>query len=72
MRPGQEMALSKFPNLRHIIQTGHKGIRGVNKFRDVAVYANPAMSTRQIPNNQGDWLTHIAYKSGREATSISS
>ena len=44
----------------------------MNKFRDLAVYANPAMSTRQIPENQGDWVTHIAYKGGREAMSMTS
>lgn len=54
------------------MQTGHTAIRGVNKFRDIAVYANPAMSTRQIPENQGDWVTHIAYKDGREQLSLTS
>lgn len=44
----------------------------MNKFRDLPVYANPAMSTRQIPENQGDWVTHVVYKGGREATSITS
>ena len=44
---GQELNLAKYPNLKHIVQTGHQvGIRGVNKFRDLPVYANPAMSTR--------------------------
>ena len=62
---GQEINLAKYPNLKHVIQTGHNGIRGVNKYRDVAVYANPAMSTRQIPENQGNWVTHVAYKGGK-------
>jgi len=69
---GEEMNLAKYPNLKHVIQTGHQAIRGVNKYRDVAVYANPAMSTRQIPENQGDWVTHVAYKGGKEVTSITS
>ena len=44
---GQELNLAKYPNLKHIVQTGHQaGVRGVNKFRDLPVYANPAMSTR--------------------------
>ena len=72
MYAGDEIALAKYPNLKHIVQTGHSAIRGVNKFRDLAVYANPAMSTRQIPENQGDWVTHIAYKDGREALSLTS
>ena len=36
------------------------------------MYANPAMSTRQIPANEGDWVTHVAYKDGREALSLTS
>ena len=36
------------------------------------MYANPAMSTRQIPENQGDWVTHVAFKDGKEAVSITS
>ena len=46
MYAGEEVNLSKYPNLKHVIQTGHSAIRGVNKYRDLAVYANPAMSTR--------------------------
>ena len=59
---GQELNLAKYPNLKHVVQTGHQvGLRGVNKFRDLPVYANPAMSSRQIPENQGNWVTHVAY-----------
>ena len=36
------------------------------------MYANPAMSTRQIPENQGDWVTHVVYKDGKEAVSLTS
>ena len=69
---GEEMNLAKYPNLKHVVQTGHQAIRGVNKYRDIAVYANPALSTRQIPENQGDWVTHVAYKGGKQVTSITS
>ena len=72
MYAGQELNVAKFPNLKHIVQTGHSAMRGINKFRDLAVYANPAMSLRQIPENQGDWVTHIAYKGGKEALSLTS
>ena len=30
------------------------------------------MSSRQIPENQANWVTHVAYKGGREATSLTS
>ena len=45
MYAGQELNLAKYPNLKHVVQTGHQAMRGVNKFRDLAVYANPAMSS---------------------------
>ena len=72
MYAGEELNLAKYPHLRHIVQTGHSAMRGVNKFRDLPIYANPAMSTRQIPENQSDWVTHIAYKGGKEVASITS
>jgi len=46
MHAGQEVNLAKYPHLKHIVQTGQTGIRGVNKYRDMTVYANPALSTR--------------------------
>ena len=46
MYAGQELNLAKYPHLKHIVQTGHISMRGVNKFRDLPVYANPAMSSR--------------------------
>ena len=67
MYPGQELNLSKFPHLQHIIQTGHQAMRGVNKFRDLAVYTSPNMSTRQIPSNDADAVSHIVYKDGKAA-----
>lgn len=45
MHVGDELKLSKYPHLKHIVQTGFSKIRGVNMFKDVSVYANPAMST---------------------------
>ena len=54
------------------MQTGHKATPGVNKFRDLTVYANPVYSARQIPENQSDWVTHIGYQGGREEISLTS
>ena len=63
---------SKYSSLEMIVQTGFNSVRGVNKFKDVAVYANPSMSSRQIQPNESDVLTHIALKGGREAGSFTS
>ena len=30
------------------------------------------MSTRQIPENQGSWVTHVVYKDAKEATTLTS
>lgn len=72
MYAGEEMQLAKYPHLKHVVQTGHTAMRGINKFRDVAVYANPALSSRQIPTNSADAVTHVAYKDGREACTLTS
>lgn len=72
MRRGDELSSSSYPHLDLVVQTGHSAFRGVNKFRDIAVYANPALSTRQIPNNESDVLTHISLKDGKEVASWTS
>jgi hypothetical protein len=37
MYAGDELKLSKYPHLKHIVQTGFSKIRGTNMFKDVAV-----------------------------------
>jgi hypothetical protein len=49
--PGDELSLKNYPNLKQIIQLGHTGIRGVIKFKDSMVYANPKLSIYEIPEN---------------------
>ena len=72
MYRGDELNLAKYPNLKVVAQTGHNAMRGVNKFRDIAVYANPRFSSNQIETNSSDSVTHVAYKGGREVCSITS
>jgi len=42
---GDELKLAKFPQLKQIVQTGFKHIRGVNLFKDLTVYASPQYSS---------------------------
>lgn len=72
MYAGDEVSVAKYPNLKLVAQTGHTAVRGVNMYRDLTVYANPALSTRQIPENQAAWVTHIAYKGGKQTLSLTS
>jgi hypothetical protein len=44
MYAGDELKLSKYPHLKHIVQTGFSKIHGTNMFKDVAVYTSPANS----------------------------
>ena len=37
--------------LKQLVQTGHQNLRGVSKFKDTLVYANPAMSGYTLPQN---------------------
>lgn len=46
MYSGDELSVKAYPSLRHIVQTGFTNIRGVNMFKDVAVYANPKFSSK--------------------------
>lgn len=72
MYAGDELKLTKYPNLKLVVQTGFTKMRGVNMFKDVAVYANPKMSTYEIPLNASDSLTHSYLKDGREERAITS
>jgi len=42
---GDELNVAKYPNLKQIIQTGFKAIRGVNMYKDLTVYASPQYSS---------------------------
>jgi len=72
MYAGDELKLSKYPSLRHIVQTGFTKMRGVNMFKDVAVYANPSLSNYSIPTNSANAVTHLYLKDGREVRSLTS
>lgn len=72
MYPGDELALEKYPALKHIVQTGFTKMRGVNMFKDVAVYANPALSNVSLPVNSADDVTHTYLQNGREVRSLTS
>jgi len=39
--PGDALNAPAYPNLKSIVQSGHGNIRGVIKFKDALVYANP-------------------------------
>jgi hypothetical protein len=72
MYGGDELKLPKYPHLKHIIQTGFTKMRGVSMFKDVAVYANPALTNVSIPVNSSDDLTHTYLKDGRETQTYTS
>lgn len=68
--PGDELNLKAFPHLKQIIQLGHTTIRGVIKFKDAMVYANPAVSLVQIPENSPSDLAFVSYQNGKEVASF--
>ena len=53
--PGDELKLSNYPNLKNIVQTGHKNIRGTIKFKDSLVYANASLMPFSLPTNEAEW-----------------
>lgn len=68
--PGDELQLKNYPNLKQIIQLGHTTIRGVIKYKDAMVYANPSLSLYQIPENHESDLAFSTYKNGKEVASF--
>lgn len=72
MYAGDDLKLAKFPHLQHIVQTGFTKMRGVNMFKDLAVYANPALSNYSIPQNSADDVTHRVFSDGKEIATLTS
>jgi hypothetical protein len=70
--PGDELSLKNYPNLKQIIQLGHTSIRGVIKFKDSMVYANPQLSNYEIPENSASDVVFQAYANGKQVSSLTS
>ena len=66
--PGDELSLKSYPNLKQIIQLGHTSIRGVIKFKDAMVYANPKFSNFEIPENSPSDVAFQAYSNGKQVS----
>lgn len=47
--PGDALNVPSYPNLKSIVQSGHANIRGVIKFKDALVYANPQFNCFTLP-----------------------
>lgn len=63
--PGDQLELKQYPDLKHIIQLGHETIRGVLKFRDVMLYANPQQSHIEIPVNESEDGAFVSYRDSK-------
>ena len=63
---GDEVKLGRYPHLEHVVQVGHQAMRGVNRFRDISVYAVPRQTPYQLPENHPDEPAFLCLKDGRE------
>lgn len=70
--PGDELNLSSYPNLKSIVQTGHTNLRGIIKFKDSLVYANPQFNCFSLPQNTVDAGLFECYRGGRQVASHTS
>jgi len=70
--PGDDISLKSYPHLKQIIQLGHHTIRGVIKFKDAMVYANPAISNFELPENSSSDEAFTVYSNGKQASSFTS
>jgi len=66
MYAGDELDMANYPHLQHLVQTGHQAIRGVNRWKDVAVYTGPASSNFSMPENHPDDVLQVVLKDGSE------
>ena len=62
---GDELNSARYPNLKHVVQTEWKAIRGVNLFKDVSFYASPQYAPRQIPTQNADDVALICMRNGK-------
>jgi hypothetical protein len=65
MYRGDELNISRYPNLKMIANTDFNELRGINRFKDVPVYANADMSSYQISENSPDDLFRIVLRDGK-------
>lgn len=63
--PGDELNLKNYPYLKQIVQVGHHTIRGVIKFKDAMVYANPRLAGVELPVNDSKDIVFESYRDGR-------
>jgi hypothetical protein len=70
--PGDPIEIKEFSNLKQVIQLGHSNIRGVIKFRDAMIYADPKFSSRQIQENDANDKVYECYRNGKEVSSFTS
>lgn len=70
--PGDELSLSEFPYLKLLVQTGHQNIRGVMKYKDSLVFANPKLSGFSLPQNDAASTLFECYQGGRVVSSFTS
>lgn len=69
---GEELNLHEYPHLSQIIQTETGFMPGVNRFKDVAVYATPSMSSYTIPENRPADVCMRVLKGGAEHVAYTS
>lgn len=69
--PGDELNLENYPYLKQIVQVGHHTIRGVIKFKDAMVYANPKLSAVELPTNSSGDAAYQSYRGGRQVSTLS-
>ena len=67
--PGDPLTLSNYPHLKSLIQLGHTSIRGIIKYKDAMVYANPKLTTLEIPENSSSDTVFESYQGGKQVSS---
>ena len=70
--PGDALNVPRYPNLKSIVQSGHANIRGIIKFKDALVYADPQFNCFSLPQNTVDADLFESYRDGKKVSTFKS
>lgn len=63
--PGQDITFRDFPNLKHVVHTGHVSIRGTTKFKENMLYTKKSLTNFRIPGCNSTDLALECFSKGK-------
>ena len=70
MYPGDEFSCAAFPELQHLIHTGHKTIHGMTKFKESMLYTKRRHTHQRIAGTSPETTVLECYRNGSKVASF--